>query len=129
VIWTGLVPELVAVHLRTLFPQLGSAVPQKPHNTPGTSFGSQDGKLAPHRRIQVPRYRFVAIKVKIPRNTQKSSTRTGASRPHLSDPIIKTAVAVFIVLSMVTLGIFAYYYIKYEKIIDRRMDSRSRLRK
>ncbi|HWR34617.1 MAG TPA: PBP1A family penicillin-binding protein [Clostridia bacterium] len=39
----------------------------------------------------------------------------------MSDPVIKTAVASFIVISMVMLSVFAYYYIHYERIIDRRM--------
>lgn len=35
--------------------------------------------------------------------------------------MIKAAVAAFVIVSTVLLGIFAYYYIKYEKLIDRRM--------
>jgi penicillin-binding protein 1B len=60
----------------------------------------------------------VTIKVKIPRTT---SSKGKATRRHLSDPVIKAAVAAFVILSTLMLGVFAYYYIKYEKIIDRRM--------
>jgi penicillin-binding protein 1B len=35
--------------------------------------------------------------------------------------VIKAAVAAFVIVSTLFLGVFAYYYIKYEKIIDRRM--------
>ena len=61
----------------------------------------------------------MAIKLKIPRSQKQSKGK--ASRPHLSDPVIKTAVASFIILCTLLLGVFAYYYIRYEKIIDRRM--------
>ena len=47
---------------------------------------------------------------------------TAAShRPHGNDPLIRTAVAVFIILSMVIFGVFAFYHVKYERIIDRRI--------
>lgn len=63
----------------------------------------------------------MAIKLKIPRSKQQKASKGKVSRPHLSDPIVKTAVAVFIVLTTILMGIFAFYYIRYEKIIDRRM--------
>lgn len=66
----------------------------------------------------------MAIKVKIPRSKQASQSKRKTSRPQLSDPVIKTAVAAFIILCTAFLGVFAYYYIKYEKIIDRRMSGR-----
>ncbi len=62
----------------------------------------------------------MAIKVKIPRNTSSKGSGKG-TRQHLSDPVIKAAVAAFVILSTLLLGVFAFYYIKYEKIIDRRM--------
>ncbi|HSE49931.1 MAG TPA: PBP1A family penicillin-binding protein [Terriglobales bacterium] len=42
----------------------------------------------------------------------------------LSSPFAKTVIAVLVVVAAVFLGIFAYYYIKYEKIIDARMRGR-----
>jgi penicillin-binding protein 1B len=63
----------------------------------------------------------VAIKVKIPRSKEASQPKRKTSRTQLSDPVIKTAVAAFIILCTAFLGVFAYYYIRYEKIIDRRM--------
>lgn len=59
----------------------------------------------------------MAIKLKIPR-------KAPAKRRHhltLSDPVIKAAVASFIILATLFLGVFTYFYLKYEKIIDRRM--------
>lgn len=63
----------------------------------------------------------MAIKVKIPSSKQPTKAKGKTSRPHISDPVIKTAVAAFIILCTAFLGVFAYYYIRYEKIIDRRM--------
>ncbi|MFB3917288.1 MAG: penicillin-binding protein 1A [Terriglobales bacterium] len=57
----------------------------------------------------------MAIKLKIPRSRSKGA------HGWLSDPVIKTGVASFILLSMAALGAFAWFYLKYEKIIDRRM--------
>ncbi|MGA2960205.1 MAG: PBP1A family penicillin-binding protein [Candidatus Korobacteraceae bacterium] len=39
----------------------------------------------------------------------------------MTDPIIRTAVAAFIILGMVIFGVFAFYHVKYERIIDRRL--------
>ncbi len=65
-------------------------------------------------------YTFVTIKVKIPRSAPAQGRRKAGNR-FFSDPLIKAAVAVFVIVSTLVLGVFAYYYIKYEKIIDRRM--------
>jgi penicillin-binding protein 1B len=67
----------------------------------------------------------VAIKIRIPRQTaSKSSPKTGKKRRsdfHLGDPIVKIAVAIFLVLSLAFFGVFAFYYVRYDKIIDRKM--------
>ena len=66
----------------------------------------------------------MAIKIKIPRSSSKSaqkSNRKRSSHFHLGDPVVKVAVAVFIVVSLAFFGFFAYYYVKYDKIITRRM--------
>ncbi|MFB3814683.1 MAG: PBP1A family penicillin-binding protein [Terriglobales bacterium] len=62
----------------------------------------------------------MAIKVKIPKRRPQKGRAT--SQKFLSDPVVKTAVAVFIVLSLGLFSVFAYYYVKYERIIDRRMN-------
>lgn len=60
----------------------------------------------------------MAIKLKIPRGKQSQKRK---SDWHLGDPVIRVAVASFIVITTVLLGVFAYYYVKYDKIIDRKM--------
>ncbi len=60
----------------------------------------------------------MAIKVKIPRRT-KTGGRKSSRSAH--DPVIKIAVSTFIILATLLLGVFAYYYVKYDRIIDRRM--------
>ncbi|MBI2682801.1 MAG: PBP1A family penicillin-binding protein [Acidobacteriales bacterium] len=40
---------------------------------------------------------------------------------HLSDPLVRAALATFLVLAVGFFSAFAYFYIKYEKLIDQRM--------
>ena len=67
----------------------------------------------------------MAIKIKIPRSSSsKSSPKTNKRRSshfHLGDPLVKIAVAVFLVLSLAFFCVFAYYYVKYDRIITRKM--------
>lgn len=56
----------------------------------------------------------MAIRIKIPRG------RSG-SRFRLNDPVVRGAVAAFIVLCTVFFGVFAYYYVRYQNLVDRRM--------
>jgi len=65
----------------------------------------------------------VAIKIKIPHWKRTPERRKGGrSRgSYLTDPVLRTAVAAFIILSTVIFGVFAFYHVKYERIIDRRM--------
>jgi penicillin-binding protein 1B len=55
----------------------------------------------------------VALKVRIPK-------RKGG-RLHLSDPIVRAAAAAFIILSTIIFGVFAFYYIRFQKLIDQKM--------
>ena len=61
---------------------------------------------------------FVAIKLKI------SKARTGGggrkSRPRLKDPVVRYALTGFISLALVVIGVFAYWYVKYDRIIEQR---------
>ena len=55
----------------------------------------------------------MAIKLRIPKSTN--------GKGFLSrDPVIATALAVFVVLAIVGCGIFSYFYVKYDRIIDQR---------
>ena len=65
----------------------------------------------------------MAIKVKIPRGSS-SQAKSGKKRKsdfHFGDPVVKIGVSIFLVACLVLFGVFAYYYVKYEKIIDRKM--------
>jgi penicillin-binding protein 1B len=55
----------------------------------------------------------VALKLRIPK-------RKGG-RLHLSDPIVRAAAAAFIILSTIIFGVFAFYYIRFQKLIDQKM--------
>lgn len=55
----------------------------------------------------------MAIKIKFPKR------KPGRSR--LADPIVQAAVAAFLILCTAAFGVFAFYYVKYQKIIDQRM--------
>jgi penicillin-binding protein 1B len=56
----------------------------------------------------------LAIKLKIPHGQ--------GLRGRLSHPAVKAAVAVFIIIGTFLFGIFAWYYVKYEKIVDKRLN-------
>ena len=59
----------------------------------------------------------MTIKLKIPKRKKRAKGGKGTvSR----DPVIRVAVAAFIVLSVMLCGWFSYYYIKYGRIIDQR---------
>ena len=55
----------------------------------------------------------MAIKIKIP--------RVKGFRGSLKSPFLRAAVAAFLIVCLVLFGIFSYYYIKYQKIVDTRM--------
>jgi penicillin-binding protein 1B len=55
----------------------------------------------------------VAIKIKIP--------RWKGIRNSLRNPFVRAGLAVFLIVFLAGFGVFSYYYIKYQKIIDKRM--------
>jgi penicillin-binding protein 1B len=55
----------------------------------------------------------MAIKIKIP--------RVKGFRGSLKSPFVRAGVAVFLITCFVLFGVFSYYYIKYQKIVDKRM--------
>jgi len=57
----------------------------------------------------------VAIKLKIPKS--KNSSRRGKSVLS-SDPVIRVALLAFITVAVVMGGTFAYFYVKYDRIIE-----------
>src|ERR1051326_3407533 len=54
----------------------------------------------------------MAIKIKIP--------RVKGFRGSLKNPFFRAGLAAFLIISLVFFGIFSYYYIKYQKIVDKR---------
>ncbi len=56
----------------------------------------------------------MAIKLKIPR-FQKGL------RGRLNSPFVRAGVAAFLIICLVLFGVFSYYYIKYQKIVDAKM--------
>ncbi|MFI5112933.1 MAG: penicillin-binding protein 1A [Terriglobales bacterium] len=68
----------------------------------------------------------MATKLKIPRakapaGGARSSSPSLISRFSLSDPATRVASAFFLVVTLVVLGVFVGYYVKYERIINRRL--------
>ena len=55
----------------------------------------------------------MAIKIKIPRGK--------GFRGSLKSPFLRAGVAAFLIVCLVLFGVFSYYYIKYQKIVDKRM--------
>ena len=50
------------------------------------------------------------------------STRTVRTRDFsFRDPLVKLFVAAFLIAGIVFMGVFAYFYVKYERVVDRRM--------
>ena len=70
----------------------------------------------------------MAIKVKVPERKPVAPAPKGKSaRPvrvrHFSfkDPLVKIFSAVFLLACLVVAGVFSYFYVKYERVVDRRM--------
>ncbi|MGA7379401.1 MAG: hypothetical protein WBX03_01005, partial [Terriglobales bacterium] len=59
----------------------------------------------------------MAIKVKIPRRSKKAQS---GKKPASRDPVIRMALATFVVLGVIISAWFSYYYIKYDRIIEQR---------
>jgi penicillin-binding protein 1B len=59
----------------------------------------------------------VAIKLKIPKS---KSPETGGRRFLSRDPLVRSALIVFVVLAASVGGVFSYYYVKYDRIIEAR---------
>jgi penicillin-binding protein 1B len=55
----------------------------------------------------------VAIKIKIP--------RWKGFRNSLRNPFVRAGLAVFLIFCLACFGVFSYYYLKYQKIVDKRM--------
>ena len=63
----------------------------------------------------------MSIKLKIPGRSKGSKKRSSSSKNFFADPLVKIGVAVFIIICTVFLSVFAYYYVKYDRIVQRRI--------
>jgi len=54
-------------------------------------------------------------------NSRRSARPARVRHFSLSDPLVALTVAAFLLVAIVFMGVFAYYYVKYERIVDRRM--------
>jgi penicillin-binding protein 1B len=59
----------------------------------------------------------VAIKLTIPKS---KSGKKGGNGPLSRDPIVRAALAAFIVVSVLIIGSFSFFYVKYDRIIEKR---------
>ena len=62
----------------------------------------------------------MAIKVKIPTSGAKAGKK---NRIRSQDPVIRAALVVFLIGTVVLAGSFSYFYIKYDRVISRRFSS------
>jgi penicillin-binding protein 1B len=67
----------------------------------------------------------VAIKVKIPRGPRKTSPSKRQSKVakslNLSNPLVKAAIGAALLLVVVFAVVFTYYWVKYDRIVERRI--------
>ena len=61
----------------------------------------------------------MAIKVKIPK-ARNVAGGSGKGRGRQTDPVVQYAFLGFITLSLMVGGFFAYWYVKYDRIIEQR---------
>lgn len=55
----------------------------------------------------------MAIKIKIP--------RAKGFRNSLRSPLVRATLAAFLIVCILLFGVFSYYYVKYQKLVDKRM--------
>ncbi len=66
----------------------------------------------------------MALKIRIPKARRLPAGGEGGQkrfRLRLGSPAVKITLAVLLVVFMACLGIFAYYYVKYDRIVERRL--------
>jgi penicillin-binding protein 1B len=71
----------------------------------------------------------VAIKLKVPDRKAADSAPKASSRPRrakvrkfsVRDPLVKILVIAFVFAGIAFMAVFGYFYVKYERVVDRRM--------
>ena len=62
----------------------------------------------------------MAIKLKIPK---ASTTRKNGKRAFPRDPVVRASLIAFFTLSILMVGAFSYFYVKYDRAIEKRFSS------
>ncbi len=63
----------------------------------------------------------MAFKLKFPARSGKSSPKNGSSKGWLAkDPILRLLLAAFALVSVVVIGVFSFFFIKYDRMIEER---------
>jgi len=62
----------------------------------------------------------VAIKLKIPNAKGKGPGAKGVLSP---DPVIRASIVAFLTLSLLVVGVFSYFYVLYDRVIEKRFSS------
>jgi penicillin-binding protein 1B len=66
----------------------------------------------------------MAIKLKIPSSRSANQRGTGrGNRPLANDPLVRIALLSFLCVSMLLVGVFIFWYVKYDRIIEQRFRS------
>src|SRR5271154_1311857 len=60
----------------------------------------------------------MAVKLKIP--TPQKTSQGGERRLLSGDPVVRIALIAFLSISLLVVGFFAYWYVKYDRIIEQR---------
>ena len=64
----------------------------------------------------------MALKVKIPqKQTKKTSKGTPLSKLSWSNPLVKLSLVAFVAITIISLALFTYYYVKYDRIVEARI--------
>ena len=79
----------------------------------------QWGEEAPALNLRDSAQRTVAIKLKIPKSSSKSNGKSRLPQ----DPVLRVALLVFVALALLVVGSFSYFYVKYDRVIEKRFRS------
>jgi penicillin-binding protein 1B len=63
----------------------------------------------------------MTIKIRIPKGSEDKSGKRLRGLPR--DPLLRAALVVFLILAVSFAGLFSYFYIKYDRIIEKRFQT------
>src|SRR5208337_1343712 len=62
----------------------------------------------------------IKLKIPIPRSGGQRGKSRGGNRLLAHDPLVRIALLTFLTVSLLVLGFFSYWYVKYDRIIEQR---------